>query len=111
MYAIRSYYDVTIPVHGSYADYFWGTADQYYRTPAFSFSNMRAVDDVDTESNPMDENEIYDIEEYNNNPYMTCETGIGINIAFHRRPNVTPKDRITSYNVCYTKLLRISLAH
>ncbi len=84
--------DVTIPVHGSYADYFWGEADQHYRTPAFSFSNMRAVDDIDTQSDPMEPDEIYSFEEYNDNPYLTCETGIGMNLSYHRRTNIKPED-------------------
>ncbi len=84
--------DETIPVHGSYGDYYWGYAKDYYRTPAYSFSRMRAVDDIDTNVNPVESENIYNIEEYNNNPYLSCETGIGIHLAYHRRPKITAAD-------------------
>ncbi|WP_111708039.1 beta-galactosidase [Lutibacter citreus] len=80
--------DHTIQVHGSYADYFWGAASDIFRTPALSFSTLRAVDGIDTEVSNVDSKSSTDIEKYINNPYLTCETGIGMNIAYHRRPNV-----------------------
>ncbi|WP_343329104.1 beta-galactosidase [Polaribacter staleyi] len=84
--------DHTIQTHGSYAEYFWGTADKIFRTPAFSFSTLRAVDGIDTEVNYFDANQSTDIQKYIDNPYLTCETGIGMNMAYHRRPNVNYLD-------------------
>ncbi len=84
--------DHTIQVHGSYADYFWGSAKDIYRTPSFSFSTLRAVDGIDTEVNHFDSKSTVDIEKYITNPYLTCETGIGMNIAYHRRPHVDYRD-------------------
>lgn len=84
--------DHTIPTTGSYADYFWNKADYIFRVPSFSFSNQRCVDDIDTEVNPLSPKTLYDFAEYNNNPYLSCETGIGMNLAYHRRPRVTAAD-------------------
>lgn len=84
--------DHTIQTHGSYADYFWAHANDKLRTPAFSFSTLRAVDGIDTEVNYFESNNSVDIEKYTSNPYLTCETGIGMNIAYHRRPMVDYMD-------------------
>lgn len=84
--------DHTIQVHGSYAAYYWAKADDFFRTPAFSFSTLRAVDGIDTEVNHFDSKSTTDIEKYIANPYLTCETGIGMHSAYHRRSLVNAKD-------------------
>lgn len=85
--------DHTLPSYGSYADYFWGSANSFYRTPAFSFSTQRAVNEINTQVNPVSgKKEKPNLQRYENNPYMTCETGVGMNMAYHRRTLVTPKD-------------------
>ncbi|MFY0599467.1 MAG: beta-galactosidase [Cyclobacteriaceae bacterium] len=77
-----------IPSFGSYADYFWTLADTIYRGPSFSFSKIRPDGQIGTD---MGLEQIYD-DKYQNNPYFTCETGIGMNMAYHRRTQITPDD-------------------
>ncbi|WP_298477101.1 beta-galactosidase [uncultured Maribacter sp.] len=84
--------DHTIQVHGSYADYYWSRANDFYRVPSYSFSTLRAVDGIDTEVNHFDSTSSTDIDKYITNPYLTCETGIGMHIAYHRRPNINHLD-------------------
>lgn len=84
--------DNTIPMYGSYADYFWIPADAKHVPEAFSFSIYRASNDVDTELNDGAKESEGVQTSYNANPYMTCETGIGMDMAYHRRTNLTYLD-------------------
>ncbi|SDW83686.1 Glycosyl hydrolases family 35 [Lutibacter oricola] len=80
--------DNTIPSYGSYADYFWIPADAKHVPEAFSFSIYRASNDVNTElSDGAKESEGIQTS-YDSNPYLTCETGIGMDMAYHRRTNL-----------------------
>jgi beta-galactosidase len=80
--------DNTIPTYGSYADYFWIPADAKHVPEAFSFSIYRASNDVNTElSDGAKEAEGIQTS-YDSNPYLTCETGIGMDMAYHRRTNL-----------------------
>ncbi|MDV7187999.1 beta-galactosidase [Lutibacter sp. TH_r2] len=84
--------DNTIPSYGSYADYFWIPADAKHVPEAFSFSIYRASNDVNTElSDGAKETEGVQIS-YDSNPYLTCETGIGMDMAYHRRTNLDNLD-------------------
>ncbi len=85
--------DNTIPTYGTYADYFWIGANQKHVTEAFTFSTVRATSDIDTEVNEgnqkmlSDKNLFYDA-----NPYLTSETGIGMDMTYHRRTNLNHLD-------------------
>lgn len=80
--------DSTIPSYGSYADYFWTPADAKHVPEAFSFSIYRAKNDIDTELNEGAKVADGVNTSYDSNPYLTCETGIGMDMAYHRRANL-----------------------
>ncbi len=77
-----------IPTFGSYADYFWSEADTLYRGPSYSFSKIRADGQIGTDWGY----ENIENERYTENPNFTCETGTGMNVAYHRRTNLDAKD-------------------
>ncbi|TYA74635.1 beta-galactosidase [Seonamhaeicola marinus] len=80
--------DNTVPTYGTYADYFWIPANAKHVPEAFSFSIYRAKNDIDTELNTGAKEAEGVQESYNANPYLTSETGIGMDMAYHRRTNL-----------------------
>lgn len=84
--------DETIPVYGSYADNFWMKADTIVRGKSFSFMRIREDGDIGTDIGLGSKKLIRKNSIYKQNPYMTAESGCGMNMAFHRRTDVTPID-------------------
>jgi hypothetical protein len=84
--------DNTIPAYGSYADYFWITADAKHITEAFSFSIYRSTNDINTELGDQAKETEGIQTSYDSNPYLTCESGIGMDMAYHRRTNLDYMD-------------------
>jgi len=84
--------DNTIPMYGTYADYFWTPANERHVSEAFSFSIYRAKHDIDTELNKGSKKPTTGFVTYDANPYLTCETGIGMDMAYHRRTNINHLD-------------------
>lgn len=85
--------DNVIPSYGSYADYFWIPADKRLISEAYSFSIYRAKNDINTEIEDANERESEGVRtSYDSNPYITCETGIGMDMAYHRRTNINHLD-------------------
>ncbi|MBB3697815.1 beta-galactosidase [Flammeovirga yaeyamensis] len=77
-----------IPSFGGYVDYFWSEAQDYYRCPSFSFSEVRVDGQIGTD---MGLKQRFDVK-YIDNPYFTCETGTGMHLAYHRRTKITSDD-------------------
>lgn len=80
--------DNTIPMYGTYADYFWVPANYIHVPEAFSFSIYRAIHDINTDVGGEPKEEMGVKTSYNANPYLTCETGVGMDMTYHRRTNV-----------------------
>lgn len=86
--------DNTLPTYGTYIDYFWNQPDYIIRPRGYSFTKVRAEAEVDTELTPEEAKKLFNVDDhsYNLNPYLTCEIGTGMNIAYHRRPLVDADD-------------------
>ncbi|GEL97280.1 beta-galactosidase [Cellulomonas terrae] len=92
--------ETLLPVYSAYADGFWD--DEQTPWPAFASSHFRyspvrddltvgadlreALDGigVDTGAVPLTDDDAV--------PFVTCELGGGMHVAYHRRPLVTPRD-------------------
>ncbi len=84
----------TLPVYGTYIDCSWVYAETMTRTRAYSFTTVRAEAEVDTDLTTHEEGRKYAAkrEHYKDNPYLTCEIGTGMCIAYHRRPLIDADD-------------------
>jgi hypothetical protein len=77
-----------LPVFGGYPDSFWDPADKAEQSVNYSFSDMRDDGAIGTDMGLAKgrENERYWA------PYLTCETGPGMQVAYHRRPFIAADD-------------------
>ncbi len=86
--------DETLPMYGTYIDFFWNPANFIARPRGYSFTTVRAEAETDTEVTTPEEAKKFDEKRthYAHNPYLACEIGTGMNIAYHRRPLVDADD-------------------
>lgn len=85
--------DEVIPVFGGYPDAFWDRQVVDWSRPArkqYLFSPLR--DDNTIGADLLKRQGIQDLHNQDHYPYGTCETGGGMQVSYHRRPSITPKD-------------------
>jgi hypothetical protein len=85
--------DEVIPVFGGYPDAFWDRQVSDWSRPSrkgYLFSNLRDDNTIGTDLLPMQG--VGDLAYLARFPYGTCETGGGMQVAYHRRPVVTADD-------------------
>jgi len=77
-----------LPVFGGYPDSFWDSAEKADQSPNYSFSSTRCDGEIGTDLGLIEKSE----REREWAPYLTCETGPGMQVAYHRRPFIEPDD-------------------
>ena len=84
--------DTLIPVYGGYSDGFWDESDvdlPHFAKMHFAFSDVRDDLSVGADVRTAGPTSGIDDRRY---PFLTCELGGGMAVAYHRRPLVEPDD-------------------
>lgn len=86
--------DVLMPVYAGYSDGFWDESDvelPEFSAMHFAFSDVRDDLSVGADVRGAQEEAATAVEDHRY-PFITCELGGGMTVAYHRRPRVDPDD-------------------